>query len=267
MNVAQRLEYVSLRLVRRFLFTEGFANRVARWLPYYATNANERHPMQVVEQYARNLAKENLSISDKHVLEAGAGRTNTVGYGLLHAGASEVTLLEPFVAFDMQRDRALRDSNPDIAGTVDGRLTRVASFDQIPTGSVDLLLSTSVLEHVRDLPAFFAGCLRVLKPDGVMLHRVDYRDHFFKYPYAFLTFSDATWSRWLDPGDLPRWRLDDHVCAMSACGFHVEILDSSSQIAAFEQIKSQVIPRFRTGRVDVTFAALLARQSPVRLNL
>ena len=35
-----------------------------------------------------------------------------------------------------------------------------------------------------------------------MLHVVDYRDHFFKYPLHFLQFSQNTWRRFLNPGRL-----------------------------------------------------------------
>jgi SAM-dependent methyltransferase len=37
-------------------------------------------------------------------------------------------------------------------------------------GSVDLVVSRSVVEHLRDNAAFFANCARVLRPGGVMLH-------------------------------------------------------------------------------------------------
>jgi SAM-dependent methyltransferase len=37
-------------------------------------------------------------------------------------------------------------------------------------GSADLVVSRSVVEHIRDNAAFFANCARVLRPGGVMLH-------------------------------------------------------------------------------------------------
>jgi len=41
----------------------------------------------------------------------------------------------------------------------------------LPEGSVDVVISSSVLEHVTDLPATLAEMRRVLRPAGVMLHR------------------------------------------------------------------------------------------------
>jgi SAM-dependent methyltransferase len=36
--------------------------------------------------------------------------------------------------------------------------------------SADLVVSRSVVEHIRDNPAFFANCARVLRPGGIMVH-------------------------------------------------------------------------------------------------
>jgi SAM-dependent methyltransferase len=37
-------------------------------------------------------------------------------------------------------------------------------------GSADLVVSRSVVEHIRDNAAFFGNCARVLRPGGIMLH-------------------------------------------------------------------------------------------------
>jgi len=37
-------------------------------------------------------------------------------------------------------------------------------------GSADLVMSRSVVEHIRDNAAFFANCARVLRPGGLMIH-------------------------------------------------------------------------------------------------
>ena len=37
-------------------------------------------------------------------------------------------------------------------------------------GSVDLVVSRAVVEHIRDNAAFFENCARVLRPGGVMVH-------------------------------------------------------------------------------------------------
>lgn len=43
--------------------------------------------------------------------------------------------------------------------------------------SVDFLFSHDVLEHVEDLGGFFQACLKILKPNGVMVHKFDLTGH------------------------------------------------------------------------------------------
>ncbi len=266
MNKLQRAEYIALRLVRRFVFSERTANRFARWLPYYAPNQNELHPEEIVSRYTRFLRTEGLTLHGQNVLEVGAGRTNLVGYGLIAAGATSATLLEPYVAFDTKRDKELQGSHTQFAAVNSTLVSRVQNFAEVEPRSVDILLSNSVLEHVRDLASFFKGCKRVLAANGVMLHLVDYRDHFFKYPYGFLTFSADTWRRWLDPGDLPRWRLPDHAHAMRTAGFEVTELERTVQPLEFQKVHELLDSQFLAMGEDaqVTFAVIMAALPPTQ---
>ncbi|WP_158982627.1 methyltransferase domain-containing protein [Lysobacter panacisoli] len=252
-----------MRLVRRFVFNERTANRLSRWLPYYRSSVNESAPGNIVASYVDALAQAGHGLNGLRVAEIGAGRTNAVAYGLAAAGASSVVAMEPFAPYDRELDHALMHRF-DVAESTAARVARATGFDEIPDGSVDLLLSNSVLEHVTDLGTFFRDCRRVLSPDGVMLHQIDYRDHFFKYPYAFLTFRDDTWRRWLDPGDLPRWRLDDHLGALSAAGFDTSIVRSESLAQDFARVQDRLTERFAAmgERAAVSSAVLVARCSP-----
>ena len=73
-----------------------------------------------------------------------------------------------------------------------------------------------------------------------MLHIADYSDHFFKYPYHFLQFSKKTWNRYLNPGDLPGWRLGDHLVILQELGLEVSILEEQSDAAAFARIRPYI---------------------------
>lgn len=250
MNRMERLEYVGLRVVRRFLVTEKLANRFARWIPYYRPSINEAAPERIVDAYRRTLASEGVELRGKHVVEIGAGRTNAVCHALAALGA-QATALEPFVPFDAGLDARLAKRAPSAAHN--DAVRRVTDFSQIPDGSVDVVFSNSVLEHVSDLDRLFAECHRVLRCDGLMVHHVDYRDHFFKYPYGFLTFSDETWNRWLNPGDLPRWRADDHVHALARARFRAELRDSVVLGEDFERVRPHLAARF-SGRAHAAIA-------------
>lgn len=70
----------------------------------------------------------------------------------------------------------------------------VRSLAQLPPNSVDYCFSNAVLEHIPkgDFALLAAELLRVLKPDGVSVHRVDLRDH-LGGGLNNLRFTDTTW--------------------------------------------------------------------------
>lgn len=58
--------------------------------------------------------------------------------------------------------------NPDLGD----KLVADAAAPHLPfrDGSVDLIVSRSVVEHLRDNRAFFANCARTLRPGGALIH-------------------------------------------------------------------------------------------------
>lgn len=75
---------------------------------------------------------------------------------------------------------------------------------QVPDGYFDLVFSSQVLEHVPDVTAYLAECLRVLKPGGRLLLSThgSFEDHGC-------------------PGDYRRWTPYGLARDVSACGFNV----------------------------------------------
>jgi SAM-dependent methyltransferase len=223
------LEYIPLRVIRRFLLSDTLLLRFGVLFPYYRINLNQADfaPSKIVsfEPYVRLAVRE-----DQKLLSSIANRH--------------------------RRDTRELSAN----------VSRLADLRTIPNGSIDLILSSSVLEHVSAPPSLFSELDRVLSPEGAMLHVVDYRDHFFKYPYHFLQFSKATWNRWLNPGDLPGWRIYDHLEQMNAAGFTVRIVEQSVDRPAFEAIAKHISRDYRRddGRLEVARAALWARKGAAR---
>ena len=80
------IEYVTLRLLRRFVFPKDM-HRWGRYVPFYRTNLGESQPDQVCRPYIDWLAAERRSVVGKRVIEVGSGATNAVGYALICAGA------------------------------------------------------------------------------------------------------------------------------------------------------------------------------------
>lgn len=73
----------------------------------------------------------------------------------------------------------------------------------LPDGSLGLVFSNSVLEHVpaEILSALMVEAVRVLAPDGLALHCVNCGDHYAYFdrnitPIHYLRFSEREWRRW-----------------------------------------------------------------------
>lgn len=258
------LEYLLLRLIRRYGFTAGRLERFGRFVPYYRVNQGCLDPWPIARICFAGLAALDASVAGRSVLELGSGATNSLGYALAASGAASVVCLEPFAGFDATRDAAIRAgitaSHP---GADLSRVERRTDLDSLPDASISVVLSHSVLEHIPAPDGLFKSLARVLSPDGVMVHRVDYRDHFFKYPFQFLTFSEPVWRRFLDPGDLPRLRLDDHLAALARAGFTTTVVDVERNPEALARVAPRLHPDYRDrdpAMLSVTRATLCCRK-------
>jgi SAM-dependent methyltransferase len=188
----------------------------------------------------REHAPEFLERGGLRILEIGAGVTDTVGQLLAERFGCEVHVCDPYVRFDAEATRqGVKRFN--ISSAAQDRTQRIS---QPRAQGYDLILSNSVLEHVEDPEGFFRQMKSSLREGGVMIHRVDYRDHFFKYPYFFLMFSDWVWNTFLNPGDLYRWRLDDHLEAAKRAGVRVETTNIETDHEAYRRLVCRISSRF-----------------------
>ena len=98
------------------------------------------------------------------------------------------------------------------------RTNGLASLGEIPSASVDLVWSSVALEHVyrEEFEALAVQLARVLKPDGVMSHAVDLRDH-LGGSLNNLRFSDRRW-------ESRSWR---------RAGFYTNRMSQAEILAAF----------------------------------
>lgn len=100
---------------------------------------------------------------------------------------------------------------------------------ELPSGSVDLVFSTGVLEHIdppllqRILDVFH----RLMHDDSVMSHYIGIADQFASFdrsitPYNYLRFSDAAWRFYNSPLiPLNRLRVSDYRLLYQQAGFQV----------------------------------------------
>lgn len=81
------------------------------------------------------------------------------------------------------------------ADTSDSIIARDRFGVPFPDDSFDVVVSTSVLEHVMDLPPVMAEIARVLKPSGVALHLYPSKSVFIE-PHIYVPFGSRLQSRW-----------------------------------------------------------------------
>ncbi len=106
---------------------------------------------------------------------------------------NELKLPVPGIGADTPMNEALRRLN---CTYLTGGL---ASLQEIPDAAVDFLFSNAVLEHVRlaDFSKLVREMHRILKPNGVASHQIDFRDH-LQEGLNNLRFSERTWeSQWM----------------------------------------------------------------------
>jgi SAM-dependent methyltransferase len=269
------LPYLLLRLLRRSL---------PSFLSYRLLSPDSRAPgrfMRTGLRYLELLKEREVGVAGALVVETGPGTYSPAGLALLKAGARKIILQEPFLrAPDMHRLRGLvkeyweflEDKFP--AGPSWETLFQGAAYHPsrvqlgrapaqatgLPENSVDIILSCSVLEHIRDIAAVFKEQHRILKPGGRLLHLVDLRDHFFRYPFEMLTFSRSFWEGVLTrpnrgSGYQNRLRAEDYAGLLQATGFadiRVDIRESDP--VNYLRIKPRLHSDFK-GRKDEMMAA------------
>jgi hypothetical protein len=97
----------------------------------------------------------------------------------------------------------------------------------IPAASIDLVFSTSVLEHVRraEFDETMRELFRIMRPGAVSAHGIDFMDH-LGGGLNNLRFADAQWERpgFADSGFYTnRLRPSEMLGAMTRAGFQCSI--------------------------------------------
>jgi hypothetical protein len=263
------LRYLFLRLLRHFM-PEGVARFLLkrRWI--IKPGLESSNPLAAVEQYLGALSVNGKSIQGKRVLVFGYGGRFAVGVELLKRGAAHVVLCDHFVLLDRERNLELLPAyaeyliyeNDDVKPKSEfitllhGDIREESIQKQI--SEVDFVLSTSVFEHLDDVPGITRALSKLTAPQGVQLHFVDLRDHYFKLPFEMLTFSESTWRNFLNPtSNLNRYRLPDYRKVFEDNFSKVEITATSRQEDEFKKALPRIRPEFVTGDISVDAVTLI----------
>lgn len=117
-------------------------------------------------------------------------------------------------------------------------------MSEIPAGSVDLIISQAVMEHVDHLEEIYAECFRILRPGGFMSHQIDLRCHDTAPEWnGHWKYSELTWRlmRGGRPWFINRQPCSIHLSLIRQVGFRlcVEIRHLGSLGIASRQLASR----------------------------
>jgi SAM-dependent methyltransferase len=248
--------------------------------------------LDAAARLVRRIRETGRTVEFKTFLEVGTGHQLNLPLGLWLCGASRILTvdLNPYlkpklVMQDLDYMRANRSkieplfadvpSLPSVPARLDAllacrsfkqvlALTRIeylapadATCLQLEAGSIDYHISFTVLEHVPPpvLRAIFLEARRVLKSQGLLVHFIDFTDHFAHSDQSissvnFLQFDEAEWDRLAGNRYMyhNRLRFDEFHELIRGLDLNILSLEAQVDHRALEVMKSgfSLNSRFRT---------------------
>lgn len=246
------LKYIFLRTTRhflpetvtRFLLRHGFIIR---------PGIETRSPVDAVNRYEAALAERDISLTGKRMIDFGYGGNFATGVELLRRGASQVILCDKYAPPDDERNRTLLPEYSKWLIERDGHVCPKSGSMTLLQGDirdaarehtlepVDIILSSSVYEHLDDVSGITRALCDLTKPGGVGLHYIDLRDHYFKLPFEMLAYSPSVWERWLNPtSNLNRFRMWDYRRIFNQYYKQVEMRILESEPGEYKKALSKI---------------------------
>ena len=270
------LPYLIPRLVRHFLPEKLVRTLLLRNIIIHPGLETD-NPLAAVKRYVEVLSERGLSFQGKRVLVFGYGGRFDIGFGLLKAGAAHVILCDKYAPPDEVHNQRVFASEekyffmekeglrprPEWITLLEADIRDAQATKQIEP--VDFVISSSVYEHLDDVEGITRALANLTKPDGLHIHYVDLRDHYFKYPFEMLRFSEHTWRTWLNPStNHNRYRLWNYRDAFKSCFAQVEIKILTREEDAFRKLLPRIRPEFVSGNLeeDAVGVILLSASKP-----
>lgn len=263
------LRYLILRLARHFM-PEGMARFLLKHRWIIRPGLESSNPLAAVEQYLKGLEQHEKPIQGKRILVFGYGGRFAVGMELLARGAAHVVLCDHYVLLDRERNLELLPKYENYLQLVNGEVLPRAEHITLLHGDirdakiqaqippVDLVLSTSVYEHLGDAEGITAALVKLTAPQGAHLHFIDLRDHYFKFPFEMLAYSETVWRNFLNPtSNLNRHRLPEYQSFFERHFGRVKINALARQEEEFRKMGSRIRPEFITGDLSVDSVTLI----------
>ena len=268
-SVYLNLSYLLPRLARHFL-----PEKLVRVLLLHGwiirPGIETSNPSAAVKRYADVLSSRGSSFWGKRILVLGYGGRFDVGFSLLKEGASHVILCDKYAPPDEPHNLRLFGSEEKyFVVEKSGLRPRKEWMTLVQTDirdiqrreeieAVDIVLSSSVYEHLDDVEGITHALADLTKSTGVQIHYVDLRDHFFKYPFEMLRFSESTWRTWLNPSsNHNRYRLWNYRNVFGSCFGEVQIEILTHEEETFRKIRPYIQPEFISGNMKEDAAATI----------
>jgi hypothetical protein len=227
-------------------------------------------PSAAVAQYVKALTAHGGTVQGRRVLVFGYGGRFAVGVELLRRGAAHVVLCDHFVLLDNERNRELLSEYGEYLKLEQDQVQPRSEFITLLHGDiqdesiqkqiseVDVVLSTSVYEHLDDVDGITHALSKLTTVRGIHLHFIDLRDHYFKYPFEMLKFSDLVWRNFLNPtSNLNRFRLGDYQSVFDKYFHKVDMTILQREDDQYRAVQDRIRPEFKTGNVSVDSVTLI----------
>jgi hypothetical protein len=257
------IDYLVLRTIRHILPSSVVRQLLRRGL-VIRPGLETSDPQSAVERYITALAEYGRSPVGQRVMIFGYGGRYGVACGLLARGARHVTLCDRFAPPDDRGNLELLSKYGEFLG-MEGNCAMPrrefitlsnddirAEADREVLPEQDLILSSSVYEHLNDPEGVTSALRRLTSSDGAHLHFIDLRDHYFKYPFEMLCYDEPAWQKWLNPGsNLNRLRYPDYQGIFKRYFERVEITNLTHDPQAFARASGRIRPEFLTGDPEI----------------
>jgi hypothetical protein len=226
-------------------------------------------PNLAVQRYERELARFGISVKNHRVMVFGYGDYFGIAVSLLRREAGHVYLCDKYTTPDNRKNFDLYETFPEYFLERNGIILPdsehitlinqdIRTYVQ-HTGDleVDIIFSSAVLEHVEDVEETISALAGITAPDGMHVHFVDLRDHYFKYPFQMLVYTKNIWDRFLKANHLNRLRLGDYEIAFNRYFDNVQCRILKSDLDSYLKVKEIIRPEFITGNDQIDSATLI----------
>ncbi len=254
--IRMNLEYIALRLARHYV-PESIASFMSRRGLVLKKGLETNDPKTAAVRYVKELDLAGKEIAGSVVMNFGYGGVFGTVVELLHLGAKHVYVYDKYTAPNNRRNanllgqhgEYLRNEGGDILPNPEF-ITLIENVKAIQT-QMDIVLSSSVFEHVEEVDSTIKGLADITYPDGIHIHYIDLRDHFFKYPFNMLCYSEETWERFLNPSsNLNRLRVNDYERIFAAYFGDVQCKIVESAPDSYIKVRDRVRAEFITGDLN-----------------